>query len=57
LISHLQHRGYELVDIQQLTPHTATFGAVEISRREYLARVAVAQERDVTFGDEMCGVS
>jgi leucyl/phenylalanyl-tRNA--protein transferase len=31
--------GIELVDIQQLTPHTASIGAIEIPRREYLRRL------------------
>ncbi len=29
LVEHLRQRGYELLDIQQLTPHTARFGAVK----------------------------
>ncbi len=32
LVHHLQQRGYRLFDIQQLTPHTASLGASEISR-------------------------
>ena len=47
LVEHLKHRGYVLFDIQQLTPHTARFGAVEIPRREYLARLAEAIEEPV----------
>ena len=31
--------GIELIDIQQLTPHTASMGAVEVPRREYLRRL------------------
>ena len=34
--------GYTLMDIQQLTPHTAQFGAIEIPRAEYLRRLAEA---------------
>lgn len=34
--------GIELVDIQVLTDHTASLGGVEISRDEYLARLARA---------------
>ena len=44
-------RGYELLDIQQLTPHTAQFGAIEIPRTEYLRRLANACCKNVTFGD------
>ena len=49
LVEHLKKRGYVLLDIQQLTPHTARFGAVEIPRREYLARLAAAIEKPVCF--------
>jgi leucyl/phenylalanyl-tRNA--protein transferase len=49
LVEHLQERGYALFDIQQLTPHTATFGAKEISRIEYLNRLHQALPLPVTF--------
>ena len=51
LVDHLRRRGYTLLDIQQLTPHTRQFGAVEIPRVEYLARLAEALEQPVTFGE------
>ena len=51
LVEHLRARGYRLFDIQQLTPHTAQFGAIEIPRRDYLRRLADALEQPVTFGD------
>lgn len=51
LVEHLRSRGYSLLDIQQLTPHVAQFGAVEIPRAEYLARLAKALSQPVTFGD------
>lgn len=51
LVVHLRARGYRLLDIQQVTPHTARLGAIEISRSEYLARLAEALAADVTFGD------
>ena len=50
LVSHLRERGYTLLDIQQLTPHTARFGAIEIPRREYLLRLEDALARPATFG-------
>lgn len=50
LLAHLNARGYELLDIQQLTPHTESLGATEISRRAYLARLAKALESNVSFG-------
>jgi leucyl/phenylalanyl-tRNA--protein transferase len=49
LVEHLRSRGYALMDIQQLTPHTARFGAIEISRQEYLERLAEALEKPVEF--------
>ena len=51
LVQHLRRRGYTLLDIQQLTPHTARFGAVEIPRAEYLARLAAAVRLPVSFED------
>lgn len=53
LVTHLRARGYRLMDIQQLTRHTAQFGAIEIPRREYLARLAEALPLPVTFGDRL----
>jgi leucyl/phenylalanyl-tRNA---protein transferase len=49
LVRHLQSRGYELLDIQQLTPNTTRFGAIEIPREEYLARLGDALEKPVEF--------
>jgi leucyl/phenylalanyl-tRNA--protein transferase len=53
LVSHLRARGYALLDIQQLTPHTSRFGAHTISRDDYLARLAVALRAAATFGDTL----
>jgi leucyl/phenylalanyl-tRNA--protein transferase len=50
LVEHLRGRGYELLDIQQWTPHTGRLGAVEIPRRDYLLRLAEAVDLPVTFG-------
>lgn len=50
LVDHLRARGYALLDIQQLTPHTSRFGAVEVPRREYLRRLGAALDLPVTFG-------
>ncbi len=49
LVEHLTVRGYTLLDIQQLTPHTARFGAAAIPRIDYLARLARAVDLPVTF--------
>lgn len=51
LVAHLRVRKYRLLDIQQLTPHTARMGAIEIPRREYLRRLADALAVKTTFGD------
>ncbi len=39
LVDRMRARGLRLLDIQWVTPHLAQFGAVEISRRAYLARL------------------
>jgi leucyl/phenylalanyl-tRNA---protein transferase len=49
LVNRLRQRGYELFDVQFLNDHTASLGAVEIPRTEYLARLREALKRDVTF--------
>jgi leucyl/phenylalanyl-tRNA--protein transferase len=51
LVERLRTRGYTLLDIQQLSSHTAQFGAIEIPRRQYLARLARALDQPCTFGD------
>lgn len=48
-MSHCARVGIELVDVQVLTPHTASMGAVEVSREEYLRRLAEAVGKDVRF--------
>ena len=55
LAAHLKARGYTLFDIQQRTAHTASLGAVEIPRDEYLVRLAAAVRLDVTFGHQLEG--
>jgi leucyl/phenylalanyl-tRNA---protein transferase len=53
LVNHLRVRRYRLLDIQQLTPHTARMGGTEIRRRRYLTRLADALTMPVTFGDRL----
>ncbi len=53
LVHHLRQRGYALFDIQQLTEHTASLGAIEISREEYLRRLERAIALPATFGDAL----
>lgn len=50
LVQHLRARGYCLLDLQQLTPHTARLGAKEIPRRDYLRRLDEALALPVSFG-------
>lgn len=57
LVAHLRTRGYALLDIQQLTPHTASLGATEISRVDYLRRLARAIDVPVTFGEQLADVT
>ncbi len=45
LVEHLRRQGFQLLDIQQLTPHTARFGAGTIPRGEFLTRLASASVR------------
>jgi leucyl/phenylalanyl-tRNA--protein transferase len=47
----LRRRGLTLVDIQMLTPHTASLGAVEIPRAEYLRRLRAALALEVSFSE------
>jgi leucyl/phenylalanyl-tRNA--protein transferase len=56
LVAHLKSRGYDLLDIQQLTPHTESLGAREIPRIDYLRRVAASVGRPVTFGAALEGI-
>ena len=50
LVERLRDRGFELMDTQFVTDHTARLGAIEITRTEYLARLRAAiQRRDVFF--------
>ena len=49
LVEHLRERGFVLFDIQMVTSATLPLGAVEISRREYLGRLAEALDRDCSF--------
>jgi leucyl/phenylalanyl-tRNA--protein transferase len=42
LVEHLRERGFGLLDIQQVLPNTARFGAVEIPKEEFLRRLAAA---------------
>ena len=49
LIEHLRRQGFELFDIQMLTPITTQLGGITIPREEYLRRLAQATEMPVSF--------
>jgi leucyl/phenylalanyl-tRNA--protein transferase len=49
LVDRLTRKGFQLLDVQWLTPHLAQFGAIEISRRQYLARLRQALEVECAF--------
>lgn len=42
LVDHLRRRGFQLLDTQFLTDHLEIFGAIEIPREEYRARLGRA---------------
>jgi leucyl/phenylalanyl-tRNA--protein transferase len=49
LVEYLKVRGFVLFDSQVVTAHTASLGAVEIPRAEYLTRLRRALETPVSF--------
>ncbi|MDD5350378.1 MAG: leucyl/phenylalanyl-tRNA--protein transferase [Chthoniobacteraceae bacterium] len=49
LVERLRARGFTLLDLQWVTPHLATFGAVEIPRPEYLRRLRAALRQECAF--------
>jgi leucyl/phenylalanyl-tRNA--protein transferase len=49
LMEHLRQRGFVLFDVQFLNDHTASLGAVEVPRREYLRRLKRAVASPVSF--------
>ena len=49
LVGRLKERGYKLFDVQFTTPHLKRFGAVEISRREYMRRLEKALAHSCRF--------
>lgn len=49
LVEHLRERGFMLFDIQMVTRTTALFGAINVSRDEYLDRLAKVVDLPVQF--------
>jgi leucyl/phenylalanyl-tRNA--protein transferase len=50
LNAHLRRQGFGLFDVQMLTPITAQLGGANISRSEYLERLASATAKPCDFG-------
>ncbi len=55
LVTHLNERGFQLLDVQQWTPHTSRLGVIEIPRAKYLDHLATAVDLPVTFGNKANG--
>ena len=51
LVDRMQRRGFLLLDIQWVTPHLEQFGAIGIPRRQYLALLKRALQRECGFVD------
>jgi leucyl/phenylalanyl-tRNA--protein transferase len=49
LVDRLTRGGFELLDVQWVTPHLAQFGAIEIPRVDYLRRLRRAVKKDLRF--------
>lgn len=49
LVEHLERQGFVLHDTQFMTEHLRRFGAVEIPRYDYEARLELALQVDATF--------
>lgn len=49
LVNHLVRRGMNLLEVQFITPHLASLGAVEISSDDYMERLRLALKTPVTF--------
>ena len=49
LVERLNERGYSLLDTQYVNPHLTTLGCIEISKQEYLTRLASALKQECLF--------
>jgi leucyl/phenylalanyl-tRNA--protein transferase len=49
LVEHLKAQGFLILEVQFLTPHLETLGAIEIKNKEYLKRLDQALKLDVQF--------
>ncbi len=49
LVERMKERGFTLLDTQYITPHLASFGAVEIPKSRYMQQLAKALEQACTL--------
>ncbi len=49
LVEHLRDRGFGLLDVQLLTPHLASLGAIEVAREAYLTGLAAVVGNPVSW--------
>lgn len=49
LVERMKERGFSLLDCQFMTDHLSGFGAINISREEYLWRLELALRQDCSF--------
>ncbi len=49
LIEHLKQRGFDILEVQFLTPHLKSLGAIEIPSDEYLLRLKATIRKKVSF--------
>ena len=56
LIRRLGERGFGLLEVQYLTDHLSQFGTIEVSHREYMARLKKALALSVSFGPKSAPV-
>ena len=52
LVTHMRERGMTLLDVQFMTNHLRRFGATEIPRSLYTARLNAAIRSGASFSDE-----
>jgi leucyl/phenylalanyl-tRNA---protein transferase len=57
LIEHLKARGLDWMDIQMVTPHLEALGGKELSRAEFLAKLAATQERKLVLFPHQTGTN
>ncbi|HET8782514.1 MAG TPA: hypothetical protein VFM63_08850, partial [Pyrinomonadaceae bacterium] len=57
LIEHLKERGLDWMDIQMVTPHLEVLGGKELSRAEFLAKLAATQKRKLILFPHQTGTN